>query len=107
MIEHLTDRFIAVENQLADVGQMVSTNVSFDEFENRSKKIEERMSYRIQRECEKVKRQLELMIQELGQSVVDCLRRRDHQLEYKFQSRIPTTSTPISPSHNPSFLSTL
>ncbi len=59
------------------------------------------MSYRIQRECEKVKRQLELMIQELGQSVVDCLRRRDHQLDYKFQSRIPTTSTLISPSHYP------
>ncbi len=34
VIERLTDRFIAVENQLADVGQRLNTNVSFDEFEN-------------------------------------------------------------------------
>ncbi len=97
LIERLTDRFTVIEDQLADFGQRVSTNVPYDEFEKRCKKIEERMSYRIQRECEKVKNQVELLVQELGQSVVDCLKRRDHQLEHRFQSLLPSTSTPIAP----------
>ncbi len=97
LIERLTDRFTVIEDQLADFGQRVSTNVPYDEFEKRCKKIEERMSYRIQRECEKVKNQVELLVQELGKSVVDCLKRRDHQLEHRFQSLLPSTSTPIAP----------
>lgn len=52
------------------------------------------MSYRVQRECAKVKKQLELLVQELGQSVVDCLKRRDRQLEQRFQSLVPSASTP-------------
>lgn len=100
LIERLTDRFVGIEDQLADFGQRVSTNVSYGEFEKQCKKIEERMSYQIQRECEKVKNQVELLVQELGQSVVDCLKRRDHQLEHRFQSLLPSASTPIAPVPN-------
>lgn len=93
-IERLSERFTSIEDQLADFSQRVSENVAFNEFENRCKIIEERMSYRLQRECDKVKKQLELLVQELGQSVVDCLKRRDRQLELRFQSLVPSTSTP-------------
>ncbi len=98
--EYLTERFTSIEDKLTDLSQRVSENVSFEEFENRCKIIEERMSYRMQRECEKVKKQLELLVQELGQSVVDCLKRIDRQLEQRFKSLVPPASTPLAPDPN-------
>lgn len=65
--ERLTERFTSIEDQLTDLSQRV---------------------------CEKVKQQLKLLVQELGQFVVDCLKRRDRQLEQRFKSLVLPASTP-------------
>lgn len=64
--------------------QMVSDQVSGDELVKSCKKIEDRMSYNVQRECERVKKQMDMLVKDLGQSMLDCLERRDQQLEQKF-----------------------
>lgn len=63
---------------------MVSDQVSGDELVKSCKKIEDRMSYNVQRECERVKKQMDMLVKDLGQSMLDCLERRDQQLEQKF-----------------------
>lgn len=94
MIERLSEWFTSLEDQLTDLSQRVSENVPLDELENRCKLIKDRMTYWVQRECDKVKKQLELLVQELGQSVVDCLKRRDRRIDQRFQSLLPSASTP-------------
>ncbi|KAA0701423.1 PWWP domain-containing protein MUM1L1 [Triplophysa tibetana] len=49
----------------------------------------------MERECERIKKVGEMSVKELGQSMIDCLKRRDVQLEAKFKSRIPV-STPVT-----------
>lgn len=72
----------------------MSEQVSLDVFDVQCKKLEEKMAYRVQRESERVKQQMELMVKDLGQSIVDCLKRRDQQLEQRFQILSPNSSTP-------------
>ncbi len=56
------------------------------------------MAYNFQRECQRVKQQMELMVKDLGQSIVDCLKRRE--LEQRFQLLSPNSSTPRVPKVN-------
>lgn len=73
----------------------MSGYVSQEEFQNKCKGMEDRLVYRMERECERVKKAVEMSVQELGQSMVDCLKRRDVQLEAKFKSLNPI-STPVT-----------
>ncbi len=76
----VTQRLSEIENQVANIDRRVSEQVSCDVFDVQCKKLEERMAYRVQHECQRVKQQMELMVKDLGQSIVDCLKRRDLQL---------------------------
>lgn len=49
----------------------------------------------MERECERGKKVVEMSVQELVQSMVDCLKRRDVQLEAKFKS-ITSTFGPVT-----------
>ncbi len=69
--------------------------VSQEEFQNKSKGIEDRLVYRMEREFERVKNVVEMSVQDLGRSMVDCLKRRDGQLEVKFKS-ITSITTPVT-----------
>lgn len=97
----LTARVTSLEAQLTDLENGVSGKVSSVELEKQCRKLEDKMSYLVQRECERVKQQLEMLVKDLGQSMVDCLKRRDWQLEHKFQSMRPPSSTPFVTSQNP------
>lgn len=71
------------------------------------------MNYRFERERDRMKEQLELAIRDLGQSMIDCLKRRDVQIEQKFKSfnarlynstqTIPNCSTPHTASQNQTY----
>lgn len=63
--------------------------------------MEEKLAYRIERECERIQQKLELSIRDLGKSMVDCLKRQDIETDSKFKSLIPPMSTPIQPSPSP------
>uniref|UniRef100_A0A3B1JJM2 Gypsy retrotransposon integrase-like protein 1 n=1 Tax=Astyanax mexicanus TaxID=7994 RepID=A0A3B1JJM2_ASTMX len=65
--------------------------------EQNDKRIEQRLSYNQERQGEKLAKLIDMEIRELGKSVVDCLKRRDKQLEKRLQSVPPTASTPITP----------
>ncbi len=69
--------------------------VSQKEFQNKCKGIEDRLVYRMERESERVKNVVEMSVQDLGRSMVDCLKRRDGQLEAKFKS-ITSITTPVT-----------
>lgn len=61
---------IEIENQVANIDQTVSEQVSFDVFDVQCKKIGRKMAY-VQRECERAKQQMELMVKDLGQMIAD------------------------------------
>lgn len=71
--------------------------VSQDEMENKCKAIEARLHYLVERECDRIKKKLEFTIQDLGRSMVDCLKRRDIQIDQKFKSLMSNMSTPKQP----------
>ncbi|XP_058607613.1 activity-regulated cytoskeleton-associated protein-like [Onychostoma macrolepis] len=100
-VTSLNDRITAIESWMVNISQMVSEQVPFDEFDKQCKKLEDRMSYHVQCECERVKQQLEMLVKDLGRSMVDCLKRRDRQLEQKFQALRSPSSTPIVPETSP------
>ncbi|XP_036414359.1 uncharacterized protein LOC118798868 [Colossoma macropomum] len=50
-------------------------------FEEGIKALENRLGYHMDRWSERLKKEMDLEIQELGRSVVDCFKRRDVQLE--------------------------
>jgi len=49
----------------------------------------------VQREVDRVKQLFLSQIDDLGQSMVDCLKRRDRQLEQQFKTIRPLISTPM------------
>lgn len=63
----------------------------------------------MERECERGKKVVEMSVQELVQSMVDCLKRRDVQLEAKFKSitsiSMPVTSKMCYGAHDATFSS--
>lgn len=66
----------------------------------------------LQQSCQAVKQQYESLIQEVRQSLVDCWKRRDSQLQVKAKAQSPVTSTLFHPeqtgfyptSDNPSYV---
>lgn len=97
MLEQLTERFAKLKERITDISKSMSEQVSFTDFELQRKATEEKLSYRIDHECSRLRKLLELRIQDLGQSVLDCLKRRDQQLDRRLQALQPFISTPIQP----------
>lgn len=58
--------------------------------------LEEKLNYKIERECERVKKVLELSIADLGKLVMDCLKRRDAQIDISLKSNAHVMSIPVS-----------
>lgn len=102
LIEKLTGRITSLEGRLEECIQGVSECVSHAELESKCKANEERANYRIARECDRTKKQLEVTIQDLGQSMVDCLKPRDLQIDQKLRSFVPVISTPVRHNTSPS-----
>ncbi|ROL54895.1 hypothetical protein DPX16_12764 [Anabarilius grahami] len=95
MLEQLTECFTKLEERITYISKRVSEQDSFTDFESQRKATEEKLSYRIDRECSRLRKLLELRIQDLGQSVLDCLKRRDQQLDHRLQAFRLSISTPI------------
>ncbi len=93
LIEKLTGRITSLEGRLEECIQGVSNCASHAELEAKCKANEERANYHIARECERTKKQLEVTIQDLGQSMVDCLKQRDLQIDQKIRLFVPAIST--------------
>ncbi len=66
------------------------------DLDNQCGSLEEKLVYCMERECDRVKQVLELSIQDLWKSMVDCLIRRDLKIDNKLRSWVPVTSTPVS-----------
>ncbi len=47
------------------------------------------MAYRVQRECQRVKQQMELMVKDLGQSIVDCFKEKRPAIRTKISVTEP------------------
>lgn len=92
----LIERATTLEGQVKDCVEKLGECVTHNEFQTRCQAMEDRMLYRIRRECERVEKKIEVAMQDLGQSVIDCLKRRDVQLENKLKAMVPLTSTPVS-----------
>ncbi len=96
-LEQLEERITNMEKRLEECNKKVGERFFQTEVESRCKKMEDRLTYRMERECSRLQQKLELSIQDLGRSMVDCLKRRDAQIDDKFKSLIPLKSTPIRP----------
>lgn len=89
-------RLTNVEEHLSDIEHRLSDCVSQETVIDMMKKLEDKINYHIQRETDRIKTQIDSKIADLGQSMVDCLKRRDKQLDQRIQALNPLSSTPIS-----------
>ncbi len=62
------------------------------------KACEDRINYCLQRELDHFKQLFHSRIDDMSQSIVDCLKRRDRQLEHQNKAFKPLMSTPVHPS---------
>ncbi len=93
LIEQLIERVSKLESRFEEVVQQMHESVTFAE----CKAVEERVTYHLERECERVQKKMELELQDLGKSMVDCLKRRDAQIDHKLKNFMPVMSTPKLP----------
>lgn len=64
--------------------------------EARCRAAEDKLSYHIQRTYECVQKDLDVSIQEMGKSMVDCLKRRYAQIDRKIAACMPPASSPVA-----------
>lgn len=95
-IASLIERATTLEGQVKDCVEKLGECVPHHEFQTRCQAMEDRILYHVRRECERVEKKIEVAMQDLGQSVIDCLKRRDVQLENKLKALVPPISTPVS-----------
>lgn len=67
----LEERLTSVEKRLDECNRKVDEGVTQAEVNNRCQKLEDRLTYRMERECSRIQQKLELSIQDLGRSMVD------------------------------------
>ncbi len=96
VMDSLTNRISALEGEVQACTQKMSQCCSHSEFMDQCRLLEEKLTYKIERGCERVKKILELSIGDLGKSVVDCMKRRDAQIDNKLKSYAHVMSTPVS-----------
>ncbi len=105
-VEGLSARLTTLESHWKESNQRVRECASQEMLEANVQALRDEMNYRFERERDRMKKQLEMAIKDLGQSVIDCLKRRDVQMEQKFKSinvrlnnttqNLPSCSTPYS-----------
>lgn len=95
-ITSLIERTNTLEGQVKDCVEKFGECVTHSEFQTRCQAMKDRILYRVRRECERVENKIEVAMRDLGQSVIDCLKRRNVQLENKLKALVPPTSTPVS-----------
>ncbi len=96
LIEQLIERVTKLESRVEECVQQMHESVTFAE----CKAVEERVTYHLERECERVQKKMEFELQDLSKSMVDCLKRRDAQIDHKFKTLMPVMSTPKLPKSN-------
>ncbi|XP_056107831.1 uncharacterized protein LOC130085872 [Rhinichthys klamathensis goyatoka] len=111
IVEKLSDRL--TEGSWEENKRRLSECVSQELLESKCQTLKKKMNYRFDRERDRMKEQLELAIRDLGKSMIDCLKRRDVQIEQKFKSfnarlhnsaqTIPNCSTPYTASQNQTY----
>lgn len=65
-MDSLTNRITTLEGEVQTCTQKVSQCCSHSEFKDQCRMLEEKLNYKIERECERVKKVLELSIADLG-----------------------------------------
>jgi len=113
IVEKLSERLTALEGSWEENKRRLSECVSQELLESKCQTLKEKMNYRFDRERDRMKEQLELAIRDIGKSMIDCLKRRDVQIEQKFKSfkaslhnsaqTIPNFSTPNAASQNQTY----
>lgn len=73
-LEQLEERITNMEKRLEECNKKVGESFFQTEVESRCKKMEDRLTYQMERECSRLQQKLELSIQDLGRSMVDCLK---------------------------------
>lgn len=89
-------RLTNIEEHLSDIKHRVSDCVIQDTVINMLQKPEDKIIYRIQKETDRIKLQMDSKFTDLGQSMVDCLKRSDLQQDQRIQALNPLSSTPMS-----------
>ncbi len=93
--EEAVQRMCSIEEHLADLEHRVSDLVTTETMRAKLKACEERINYWLQRELDRVKQLFHSRIDDMSQSIVDCLKRRDRQLEHQYKAFKPLMSTPV------------
>ncbi|KAL0148878.1 hypothetical protein M9458_055887 [Cirrhinus mrigala] len=91
-----TQRLTNIEEHLSDIEHRVSDFVIKDTVKDMMKQLEDKITYRMQREIDQIKVQMDSKLADLGQSMVDCLKRRDKQIDQRIQDLKPLSSTHFS-----------
>ncbi len=93
--EEAAQRMCSIEEHLADLEHRVSDLVTTETMSAKLKACEDRINYCLQRELDRVKQLFHSRIDDMSQSIVDCLKRRDRQLEHQLKAFKPLMSTPV------------
>ncbi len=88
-------RMCSIEEHLVDLEHRISDFVTTETLSTKLRAHEDRINYRLQRELDRVQQQCYARVDELSKSMVDCLKRRDKQLEQQFKAIKPIMSTPV------------
>ncbi len=88
-------RMCSIEEHLVDLEHRISDFVTTETLSTKLGAHEDRINYRLQRELDRVQQQCYARVDELSKSIVDCLKRRDKQLEQQFKAIKPIMSTPV------------
>jgi len=76
--------------------QKVDACINSEQLEARCRAAEDKLSYQLRRTYERVQKDLELSIKEMGKSMVDCLKWRDAQIDRKIAACTPPASSPVA-----------
>lgn len=93
--EESAQRMCSTEEHIADLEHRVSELVTKETMNAKFKACEDKINYCLQRELDRVKQLFHSKINYLSQSIVDCLKRRDQQLEQQFKTFKSLMSTPM------------
>lgn len=88
-------RIHSIEKHLADLEHRVSSFVTAETLNANLRACEDRINYYVQRELDRVQQKCYAKVEDLSRSIVDCLKRRDKQLEQQFKAIKPIMSTPM------------
>ncbi|XP_050957969.1 activity-regulated cytoskeleton-associated protein-like, partial [Labeo rohita] len=89
-------RLTSIEEHLANLEHQVSELVNETQVKLMLKSLEDKVFYKLQRETDRLKEWTQSKMDDMGKTVIDCLKRRDKQIEERMRAFQPTVSTPVS-----------